>query len=151
MKKGYRVGTLAGLVMLLAASPSRAQDPKEKILGRWETKAKVAGQEVNVTLEFARGGRMTMLVEGLPSQAAYRWVDNDHVEITVDPGTAQAQTQKARVRVTDKELTLTGISKGFSRGRDTAGKCTTRQLVGSLAGRRRRFESAREASPRANR
>jgi uncharacterized protein (TIGR03066 family) len=88
--------------------------PKEKIIGKWETKEKVGDKEMAMTMEFTKDGKVKMAMDPISIEGTYKWTDNDHIEITMkNPMTEKEDTTKLTVKkVDDKELVLVGKSMG---------------------------------------
>jgi len=102
------------LVACVALSLSSCSGPKEKIIGKWEYTKKEGDIESKITMDFKKDGNFTMGMEAGPLKmnvdGKYKWVDNDHIEITFKvPGGKEEKTEKLKVvKVDDKELQLEG-------------------------------------------
>jgi len=103
------------LALCLGGVAAAQVKPQEAILGKWEMVRKDGEKELKVTLEFLRDGKTTCLIQERQSgketgskteEGTYRWLDDETLEVTVN----KTDSEKAKVKVTDKELTITPTS-----------------------------------------
>jgi glycine betaine/choline ABC-type transport system substrate-binding protein len=115
------LGVFALLGLMAAAAIGQQTGPKELLVGTWVMTEKKEAGELKATLVFDKDGntRATLSVKatgtaGDPVQeltidARYKWVGEDTIEMTTKPpGAKEEQTEKVRVKVSDKELLLSG-------------------------------------------
>jgi uncharacterized protein (TIGR03066 family) len=106
-----------GLVLALVGVTFAQPKPQELILGKWQATEKQDGKEVKLTLDFAKDGKLSARIEfegaAFNVNGTYKVIDPDNLEVTVD-----GNTQKSKMKVSDKELTTTdpqGKSTKFTR------------------------------------
>jgi hypothetical protein len=101
----------AGLALLLAGVALAQPKPQEAILGKWESNEKKGDADIKTALEFLRDGRTTMSLQITKGgkevtkhseEGTYKWLDDETIEVTVNK-----EAEKVKVKVTDKELTIT--------------------------------------------
>jgi uncharacterized protein (TIGR03066 family) len=103
------LGVFAILVLSLTSVSSFAQtDPKELLIGKWETKEKMGDQELKVTIEFTKDAVVKIAFGAGEFPGKYRWFDKDYIEITMAGADGKEYSDKTKVSVTKDELVVTG-------------------------------------------
>jgi uncharacterized protein (TIGR03066 family) len=119
--RALRPVLVVGLALLLTGVAVAQPRPQEAILGKWEMTRKEGETDLKITLEFLRDGRTTMELEAKSGketsqkkeEGTYKWINDETIEVTIDK-----EAERARVKVTDRELTLTpksGAAMKFTR------------------------------------
>jgi hypothetical protein len=108
------------LLTMIAATALGQQPPKpaDLIIGKWIMSDKSGNTELKATLEFGKDTVHTMLSlkpgeKEAPMEtsfdAKYKWLDGETIEMTARPPMARDdQTEKIKVKVTEKDLVMTG-------------------------------------------
>jgi hypothetical protein len=102
------LGVFATLCLLLASVASFAQtEPKDLLIGKWETREKMGDQELKITVEFTKD-TVKASWDMKSIEGKYKWLDKENIEVTMVGQDGKDVTDKSKISVTKDELILTG-------------------------------------------
>lgn len=108
-KATYRLLTLLAIVAILLTGCGSKKTLKDQILAKWEcVDPQLSGSSVNtVTFEFMSGGKATLTMGPASVNVTYKWVSDKTMELTIDLGTGNPETQQMDVSINGNKLSLT--------------------------------------------
>jgi uncharacterized protein (TIGR03066 family) len=117
-----RFGVCAAFLLVVSTAlaqpaPKDQPSPKDLILGQWAMSEKKDGAEIKAAFTFTKDKAVATLSfkmgdnkpDEITIDARYVWVADDTIEMTArPPGAKEDQTEKVKIKVSDKELIMSG-------------------------------------------